>query len=437
MKPKNSLPIMSHDPNDRIMQAMRKYDPHFINYSIRQITDFPIASDNELLLHYLRGAAGPFIDLKVYAELGVGWQLKPAGFEDEESGLEAKKLTEKYFKKIDFYTTMIQHAVFYRVLGRSSIVKTYDKSGGFYYSPKEKVMGIDCINPMTLTDKSIREVMADTTSTKTYEQHAATVDRSDATVTLEADRVIYSTNNPMTRYSPYGNSDLMNSITDLRAIARFPHYRDRLGHKYANLFRVIEIDTEKIAESDYGKKIKEDVNEAQNYLDDTAQFYRQQEETGGTVAVYDWQKVIEASFAGKEVKLGEIEKSSLESLSFKQKVPMPLLMFSQYVNRDTLRTLAETFISMLEKGSRNFVHTPIIEGIANEYLEMKEINEGRLEVEYNPFLANNLLEAAQIISSVWPTGAFSRPDIREWLDKPILPNLGGDDWKKLGLKPYA
>ena len=61
---KNSLPIMSHDPNDRIMQAMRRYDPHFINYSIRQITDFPVASDNELLLHYLRGVAGPFIDVK-------------------------------------------------------------------------------------------------------------------------------------------------------------------------------------------------------------------------------------------------------------------------------------------------------------------------------------------------------------------------------------
>ncbi len=95
---------------------------------------------------------------------------------------------------------------------------------------------------------------------------------------LEADRVIYSTNNPMTRYSPYGNSDLMNSITDLRAIARFPHYRDRLGHKYANLFRVIEIDTEKIAESEYGQKIKDDALEAQKYLDDTAQFYRKQEQ---------------------------------------------------------------------------------------------------------------------------------------------------------------
>ncbi len=56
-----------------------------------------------------------------------------------------------------------------------------------------------------------------------------------------------------------------------------------------------------------------------------------------------------------------------------------------------------------------------------------EITEGRLEVEYNPFLANNLLEAAQIISSVWATGAFSQPDIREWLDKPFIfsPNLGG------------
>ncbi len=172
---------MSHDPNDRIMQAMRRYDPHFINYSIRQITDFPVASDNELLLHYLRGAAGPFIDVKSVCRTWCGLEVKPVGFEDEESGLEAKKLTEKFFKKIDFYTTMIQHAVFYRVLGRSSIVKTYDKSGGFYYSPKEKVMGIDSINPMTLTDKSIREVMADTTGTKAYEQYATTVDRKSDT----------------------------------------------------------------------------------------------------------------------------------------------------------------------------------------------------------------------------------------------------------------
>jgi hypothetical protein len=90
---------------------------------------------------------------------------------------------------------------------------------------------------------------------------------------------------------------------------------------------------------------------------------------------------------------------------------------------------------MLEKGPRKFIHTPIIESIANEYLDRNNIIEGRLEVEYNPFLAKNLLEAAQIVGSLWPTGAFSKPDVREWLDKSPLPNLGGEDWAELGLDP--
>lgn len=429
-------PVMSNTMLDQISGVMRRYDPHFRTWAYRQVADFPVASEAELLVHYLRGAAGPFIDIKMYVELGVGWTLKPVGFEDEEDGQEAKKIVDDLFKKMDFHGTMMELDMFYRVLGRGCLVKTYDLNGDFYFSKNEKITGVDSINPMTLTDQSIKQVMADRMGIEPFIQQVTGEIGSTGTVSLEQDRVIYITNNPFAKYSTYGNSDLNNSITELRTLARFPHYRDDLARIYSQMHRIVTIDSEKIVQgTDYGQIIKEDYKKAQEYLDEVGEFYRKQEKEGGTVVNFDWENVSQSSWAGKEVKLSDVERSGLEMTAFKQKVPLPLLLFAQYVNRDTLETLNDVFVNVMNNGIRDRMFTPIIESTAQEILYQNEITEGHFEVQYNPFLSKDLLKISQIMSNIWPTGSISRPDIREWMGMIMQPNMGGKAWEDLDPMP--
>lgn len=430
-------PVMSNTVLDQMSRAMRRYDPHFRTWAYRQVADYPVASENELLVHYLRGGAGPFIDIKLYVELGVGWTLKPVGFEDEEDGQDAKKIVDTKFKEMDFHGTMMELDMFYRVLGRACLVKTYDLNGDFYYNKNEKVTGADSINPMTLTDTSLRNVMADRAGIMPYVQQVTGTDGRSGTVSLEQDRVIYITNNPFAKHSTYGNSDLNNSITDLRTLSRFPHYRDDLARLYSQMHRIVKIDSEKITANEYGQRLKEDPEEAQKYLDDTAEFYRKQEKEGGTIVVFDWEEVIQSSWAGKEVKLADLERQTLESVAYKQKVPLPLLLFAQYVNRDTLETLNDVFVNVMNNGVRDRVFTPIIESTSQEILDQNEITNGHLEVQYNPFLSKDLLKISQIIGNIWPTGSISRPDIREWLGMIMQPNMGGDAWEEMEPMPTS
>jgi len=428
-------PVMSNTVVDQLSRAMRRYDPHFRTWAYRQVADYPVPSEAELLVHYLRGGAGPFIDIKMYVELGVGWTLKPKGFRDEEDGQEAKKIVDERFKKMDFHGTMMELDMFYRTLGRACLVKTYDLNGDFYFNKNEKITGADSINPMTLTDASLRKVMADRAGIEPFVQQVTGEVGTPGTVPIEQDRVIYITNNPFAKHSTYGNSDLNNSITDLRTLAGFPHHRGSLARIYSHMHRIVTIDSEKIAGTEYGQKIKEDPVEAQKYMDDTAEFYRKQEKEGGTVVNMDWEKVEQSSWAGKEVKLSDLERQTLESIAFKQKVPLPLLLFAQYVNRDTLETLNDVFVNVMNNGVRDRVFTPIIENTAQEILFQNEINEGYLEVQYNPFLSKDLLKLSQIISNIWPTNSISRPDIREWMGMIMEPNMGGDAWKDLDPMP--
>jgi len=98
-----------------------------------------VATDQELLAHYVYGSAGPFIDILTYVDLGVSWNLKPVDFSDEDEGLEAVRLVEGEFYRGDFPATMMQFAAYYLVLGRSCLIKTYDKQGGFYFNKKSRV----------------------------------------------------------------------------------------------------------------------------------------------------------------------------------------------------------------------------------------------------------------------------------------------------------
>lgn len=428
-------PVMNNSMFDQISRTMGRYDPHFRTWAYRQVADFPVASEAELLTHYLRGGAGPFIDIKIFVELGVGWTLKPVDFEDENAGIEAKKIVDALFKKMDFHGTMMELDMFYRVLGRACKVDTFDLNGDYYFNKNEKVTGVDSIHPMSITDASIRKVMADTKGIEPFVQRVTGQIGTSGTIELAQDRVTYITNNPFGKHSTYGNSDLNNSITELRTLARFPHYRDNLARIYSQMHSVVKIDSQKITDTDYGKAIKEDYKKAQEHLDDVADFHNRQEKEGGTRVVFDWEDIELTSWAGKEVKLSEIERTGLEMIAFKQKVPLPLLLFAQYVNRDTLETINDVFVNIMNNGVRDRVFTPIIENTAQIILDQNEIFDGRLEVQYNPFLSKDLLKISQIIGNIWPTNSISRPDIREWMGMIMEPNMGGDAWKDLDPMP--
>ncbi|WP_321421621.1 hypothetical protein [uncultured Methanobacterium sp.] len=103
-------------------------------------------------------------------------------------------------------------------------------------------------------------------------------------------------------------------------------------------------------------------------MDDTAEFYRKQEKEGGTVVNMDWENVEQSSWTGKEVKLADLERLTMESVVFKQQVPLPILMFAPSVNRDTLETIADVFVNVLNNGTRDRIFTPIIAQTANEIL---------------------------------------------------------------------
>lgn len=195
-----------------------------------------------------------------------------------------------------------------------------------------------------------------------------------------------------------------------------------MARKYANLFRVVEIDSEKLKKNSgiAGEAIFDKPGGTKEYLADTSSFFRQQEEEGSTVAVFDWQQIKESSYAGKGVNLNDIELQTLRSIAFHLDIPLDLLMYSQVVNRSVMEVLSDIFVSKRKSGARNHIYTPIIEGVANELLLMNDIDDGRLVVEYNPFLSKNLLEAAQIISSVWNTGSITPNEVRAKMDLPPL-----------------
>lgn len=212
MKTNETFPDMGMDPTSHLLGA-RSYQNYGIGFDLNL---FPVASDEELLLHYIQGSVGPFIDLLVYTDLGVGWTLKPVFFEDEVDGKVATELVNEELQKRDFQNTMIQFATYYLVLGRACLVKTYSQDGGLYFNANADLTGIDCINPLTLDIGSIKNVMLDVTGEVEYIQR-----QEGKAASFSQDRVIYRTNNNFSRHAVLGHSPLQRCVTDLRLINSF------------------------------------------------------------------------------------------------------------------------------------------------------------------------------------------------------------------------
>ena len=425
-------PQMSNDRIDQMLTFFQRYYPGMQFFRVVNLIDFPIVYEAENLMHYLRGGAGPFVKTQVYTDIGVGYTLKAIDFESDEDGEEAEKIVNEKFHDMNVHKTIQMFDTFGRVLGRNCIVKTQNGDGSFYSNKKAGITGFDCINPMVLTYNSIQAVMNDTTGKAEYVQLG-----SDE-IKFDQDRVIYHTNNDLSHRSVMGNSDLAAAITDLRTLARFPHYRNRMADNISNGFRIIKVDPQKLRDnaSALAEMIFETSNGPQEYLDATAQFFTEQRKNGNDISVFDWVTVEEQSWRGKEPSITQAELDTIRSIGFKLGVPIELIgMGTDEVNRSTLETINDVYVSKSENGIRKHLISPILENLAMEILGQNDVHDGYLKVVYNPFLSKDLLQLAQIIQQVWPTGSMTKPEVRDMIGLDEQPDMGGDFWSERDALP--
>jgi hypothetical protein len=156
----------------------------------------------------------------------------------------------------------------------------------------------------------------------------------------------------------------------------------------------------------------------------------QQRREGNDVAVFDWMNVEPYSWAGKTPDITQAELDTIRAVGFQQEIPIELLGYgTDEVNRATLDTINDTYIAKSENGMRKKVFTPVLEGLAKRTLLHNDITEGYLKVIYNPFLSENVLEMANILNLLWPTGAVSKPMVLEKMGWDSIPDMGGKFWE--------
>lgn len=423
------LPYIGEDES-RFTEILRMYYPEYMeSKDIELSIDYPVGDDYSAIRQYLRGPGGPLVDFLVYVDLGVGWKLNPVGWEDEKEGQKAAAKTEEWMDKISFFETMNMFATFRLVLGRHCIVKTYDLNGDFYYSPREKVTGVDCIDPLTLDMNSVREVMRDRTGTVPFVQrYSGAKGEEGKTNEFSQDRVIYRTRNALTKYSTYGVSLFENTFTDLRTAAKFPRYRSDISRKYANIHRHFIVNTETLMSTPEGLKILSDPNLSKAYLDDIHTLIREQEEKSTSLATFDFITSIEQTYGGKEPDIAGVERTTYQSIGYKTGIPIELIMYTSEVDRSALEVVADLFVRRRENGDRKIVYAPIIRDIANEYAKMQGYP-GKFAVEFNPFLSKDLNAIYARVGALMQQvpDIFSRVEIRREIDFPDRVVIGEAD----------
>lgn len=387
-----NLPVIV-DPLERLINVLHQYgyETDALEEGMAAL-DYPSGSEEEFLRHYVLGAGGPFSNFLAYVDVGVDWTYLPVGFASEAEGQEAKMRMEKYADKADLVGTMFSHSIYFEVIGRSCIILTANALGDdFYMDENADITGVDVLNPMTLTTESIRAVKSDRTGTEVYEQVSLDEDEKDNpenTVTFTQDRVIYRTRSPFTKTSSiHGISMYQNALKELRAVVKFPRYREQIARKMANIFRIYRINTEKLKLSPMGGKILLDSDSEQAYLMQMQKGIMQQEQRHSSIAMMDWVEIVEQSFGGKEPALGDVEKQTLESLALKLEMPINVMSYGRDVNRATLDTIADFFVQRRKNGAQR-KHKKTIEQICAKAMELWGYS-GRLEVVMNPFVADS------------------------------------------------
>lgn len=417
------LPFVG-DSEEELVRIMRMYNPTFTWRDVEIMEDYPLGSDHTFLLQYIRGTMAPFIDFLVYIDLGVGFVVKGKNFSSDEAAKEAEEKFEKWREKVKLDATLNQFATYREVIGRATIIYTFNVNGGFYYNENEKVTGVDAINPMTLDDESIKNVMVDTTGTEEYLQipkwtntPMKNVQGAPIIKRFTQDRVIYVTRNPLTKWSSRGISALQNCLTDARTISKFPRYRSDMARKFSNIHRHFKVLSELLQQTQYGNEVLNDPQESKKYLDDIHSIIKEQEQKSASIATFDFITSEEVTYGGKEPDISGIERMTLESLAMKLGIPLSMVAFADQVNRASMDVLVDLFIKKRENGVRKQVYVPIIKDIVKTFWASEGIYEGEVEVQFKPFLSKDLNALyARLGTFYQQTQALSLTEIREQIE---------------------
>lgn len=415
------LPILFDDQRTQQVRYMRRRFPGFGRADLQNLKNFPVINDNELLLHYLQGVAGPFIDFLVLIDIGCGFELIPTDFENDDDGQEAKKVVEKEFEKMDLELTMNRHACFGEILGKRSNVRTYNSAGGFYYDKKAGINGIDAINPMTWDMTSVEKVRYDRTGTIPYIQKVSSPYIQETEVKIEADRVDYNVRGGILKQGVHGISALANCLMDLRTGASAPALRLELMYKQSNVYKHTHLDVAELLKTDAGKDLLSDWEKMEKKLEEQSDMLRRQEEERKGIISYSFMKPAEiVSMSGKATDFAETEKNTYDVIAMKTGVPLALIFSdaAKTINRSSMEQIIGGVVRERESngnGGRKEYRT-LITSYAQEIKSMEGINEGYFKLKFKPFLAQDLEAILNRMIKLREVGAASKTELRRSQD---------------------
>lgn len=425
---KLKLPILWDDPNDMMLRHMRRRFRGFGRYDLELMKYYPVTTDYELLLHYLRGVAGPFIDFLTLIDVGCGINLVPTDFGSDEDGQEAKRVVERQFQKMELEDTMQRYDTFREVLGRAANVRTYNAAGGFYYNEQEKVTGIDAINPLSLDMKSVELVNMDRSGTVQYKQTVPGKINADNNILFDQDLVDYSTRGNILKYGIYGHSALANCLTDLRTVAAAPEFRFKLMKKQANVYMHILLDIQELLKTEMGGKLLEDWESAEKKLQESVDLFREQEKHGNSFVSWSFLRPAQVtSVSGKTTDFAATERNTYEVICMKMGIPMPLIIYPDSVrNRSTLEVMTDSFVRRREASGGRKDCRKLITRYAQEVKTAEDIIEGYFKIEFKPFLMKDLLAILERMKLLYEMGATGATEIRRSQDMPDSIDFGAE-----------
>ena len=428
----NKLPMLDPDVNEELMGVLRRFDSDFNGRDLKNLKEYPVGSDFEYLLQLFHGGAGPFIELIGELDAGVGWTYIPRGFENEEDGANAVEEAVNFTNKIELVDTIQRTSGYAETLGRVLVVETWNADEGYYVSPQEKCWGVDCVSPLTLDYNSVRQAVYDRTGTKPFIQRnpGYILDSEPTTIELEQERCTYIIRGGLSKYGVWGKSAMANCLPDLRALGSAPHLRLKLMEKFAMDYKHYVLNTEKLMKTPMGTEIMSDWQKSKERIAETKAMVRKQEREGKALITYDFVEPAEiTTYRGKGGDdMSTAETKTLESIAFRFGIPLPLAnMNLKDVNRSTLDTVADTCIKQREmKGGRK-KYKPLIERIMLRHIRSQGIDEGWLEMKYNPFLPKDVLAAINKILALIGVEAASRTELRRAADMPDQIDFGDEE----------
>lgn len=428
-KTKTDIPLVLNDPGDQMVRHIKSRYPGFNQMGLSQLKSFPVVSDAEAILHYLRGVSAPFIDFITLIEIGCGINLIPMGFESDDDGHEAKKVVEKQFEKMDMDDTMLRYATFGEILGRRCNVRTYNQNGGFYYNEKEMVTGIDVINPMSLDMQSVERALYDRTGTVEFKQNLSNSLGDMGTVSFSQDRVDYTISGGLMKFGVWGNPAISNCVTDLRTAASAPGLRLDLMKKQANVYMHLLMDVSEILKTPMGKKALDDWESAEKALQSQLDEIKKQRRDGGDLLSWSFLKPAQATgIKGKDTDFSSTEENTYSVIAMKMGVPLPLITKPESVrNRSTLEIITDTFVRKREASGGRKVFRKHLMSYAQEIKAQEGILEGYFQIEFKPFLQKDLKAVLDRMNTLFMMGAASKTEVRRSQDMADAIDFGLED----------